>query len=88
MIGEEYGNMKSSVFFVWASTCTVAFFFAYFFVPETKGLTLEQIDQMMEETTPRNSAGWKPSVTFSQQRVEKGASVATVEFSHDGKAEP
>jgi len=34
-------------------------------VPETKGLTLEQVDQMMEETTPRTSAKWRPHKTFA-----------------------
>lgn len=36
-------------------------------VPETKGLTLEQVDKMLEETTPRTSAAWKPTTTFASQ---------------------
>jgi len=33
---------------------------------ETKGLTLEQVDRMMEETgSPRRSASWKPHSTFA-----------------------
>jgi sugar porter (SP) family MFS transporter len=59
------GNMKSSVFFVWGGLCTCAFVYSYFLIPETKGLTLEQVDKMMEETTPRTSAKWKPSTTFA-----------------------
>lgn len=35
--------------------------------PETKGLSLEQIDRMLEETTPRTSAGWKPRTTFAAE---------------------
>jgi hypothetical protein len=30
-----------------------------------KGLSLEQIDRMLEETTPRKSAKWKPHSTFA-----------------------
>lgn len=33
---------------------------------ETKGLTLEQVDRMMEEVgSPRHSAGWQPHSTFA-----------------------
>ncbi|KAL2429559.1 Major facilitator-type transporter ecdD [Exophiala dermatitidis] len=72
MVGEEHGNMKSSVFFVWGGLCTAAFVYAYFLVPETKGLTLEQVDHMMEETTPRTSSKWKPTKTFSQAMTKDG----------------
>jgi len=65
MVGEDYGNLRSSVFFVWGGLCTAAFVYAWFLVPETKGLTLEQVDQMMEETTPRTSNKWKPTKTFA-----------------------
>lgn len=58
--GPGNGNLKSKVFFVWGSTCTLAAIFAYFMVPETKGLSLEQVDRMLEETTPRTSARWTP----------------------------
>ena len=63
----EKADMKSTVFFVWGSLCTAAFVYTYFLVPETKGLTLEQVDKMMEETTPRTSAKWKPTTTFASQ---------------------
>jgi len=65
MIDEDEGNMGAKVFFVWGSTCTLCLAFAYFFVPETKGLSLEQIDRMLEETTPRTSAKWVPHDTFA-----------------------
>ncbi|RDW64789.1 hypothetical protein BP6252_10440 [Coleophoma cylindrospora] len=65
MVGSQYGNLKSSVFFVWGGLCTAAFVYAYFLVPETKGLSLEQVDRMMEESTPRTSAKWVPHETFA-----------------------
>lgn len=81
MVGEHRGNMKSSVFFVWGALCTCAFVYTYFLVPETKGLSLEQVDKMMEETTPRNSAKWKPHTTFTRtvgagQYIEKPIATA------------
>lgn len=65
MVGPNEGNLKSAVFFVWGGLCTVGFVYAYFLVPETKGLSLEQVDRMMEETTPRTSSKWKPTTTFA-----------------------
>ncbi|KAL2127544.1 hypothetical protein VTI74DRAFT_10562 [Chaetomium olivicolor] len=69
MVGNEPGsaNLGPKVFFIWGSLCVLSLMFAYFLVPEMKGLTLEQIDSMMEETTPRKSAGWKPTTTFAAQ---------------------
>ena len=67
MVNPDEGNLRSSVFFVWGGLCTCAFVYAYFLVPETKGLTLEQVDQMLVETTPRNSAKWRPHKTFGAE---------------------
>lgn len=66
MVGKHRGNLQSSVFFVWGTLCSCALVYAYFLIPETKGLSLEQVDKMMEETTPRKSAKWKPTSTFAQ----------------------
>jgi len=60
-------RLGSNVFFMWGGLCCVSFVFAYFFVPETKGLTLEQVDKMLEQTTPRTSRGWKPTTTFASE---------------------
>lgn len=67
MVGKEKrdANLGSRVFFVWGSLCTACFFYAYLLVPETKGLSLEQVDRMLEETTPRTSSKWVPHSTFA-----------------------
>jgi SP family sugar:H+ symporter-like MFS transporter len=66
MVSTDEGNLGSRVFFVWGSTCILCFFYAYLLVWETKGLTLEQVDRMMEEVrNPIKSAGWKPHSTFA-----------------------
>merc|ERR1712193_25236 len=52
MVSSDEGDLKSNVFWIWGGLCTCAFVYAYFLVPETKGLSLEQVDKMMEETTP------------------------------------
>jgi len=71
MVGEDRGDLKSNVFFVWGGLCTCGFVFAYFLVPETKGLTLEQVDRLLEETTPRTSSKWRPTTTYAAQMATK-----------------
>jgi MFS family permease len=66
LMNKEYGNLKTKVFFIWGSTCTMCVLFAYYLVPETKGLSLEQVDRMLEETTPRTSAKWAPHSMFAE----------------------
>ncbi|EKD16263.1 uncharacterized protein L3040_009503 [Drepanopeziza brunnea f. sp. 'multigermtubi'] len=77
MVGEDYANLRSSVFFIWGGLCTTAFIYSYFLVPETKGLSLEQVDRMFEESTPRTSAKWVPHETFAS--AMKGGDATTVE---------
>ncbi|PBP27267.1 hypothetical protein BUE80_DR001617 [Diplocarpon rosae] len=80
MVGEDHADLKSSVFFVWGGLCTAAFVYAYFLVPETKGLSLEQVDRMFEETTPRTSSKWVPHETFaSAMKTRDGVETAVVE---------
>ncbi|PLB49317.1 putative MFS monosaccharide transporter [Aspergillus steynii IBT 23096] len=67
MVDKDRGDLKAKVFFIWGSLCACAFVYTYFLIPETKGLTLEQVDKMMEETTPRTSAKWKPHGTFADE---------------------
>jgi len=71
-------DLGPKIFFLWGSLCVLCFLYAYFLIPETKGLTLEQVDRMMEETTPRNSAKWIPHSSYAQemgyQKREEGHS--------------
>ncbi|GAA5875133.1 hypothetical protein JCM3774_001648 [Rhodotorula dairenensis] len=67
MVGEDRGNLKSYVFFVWGGTCFCCLVYSILFVPETKGLSLEQVDQMLSETSPRHSAKWRPTTTFAAE---------------------
>jgi len=77
LVGEKYANLSSKIFFMWGSLCIISVAFAYFLVPETKGLSLEQVDRMLEEVTPRKSRSWVPHSTFASEMglVEKGVSL-------------
>lgn len=50
---------------MWGGLCCISLAFAYLLVPETKGLSLEQVDRMLEETSPRTSSKWVPHSTFA-----------------------
>jgi hypothetical protein len=67
LVGTAKGdaNLGAKIYFMWGSLCIVSLAFSYFLVPETKGLTLEQVDRMLEETSPRTSSKWVPHSTFA-----------------------
>jgi hypothetical protein len=83
--GKGDANLGAKVFFLWGSLCCLTVIFTFFLVPEMRGLSLEQIDKMLEDTTPRYSASCKPHSTFASEMglTEKGVSVAaTIEEVH------
>jgi hypothetical protein len=84
--GPHDANLGSNIFFMWGGLCCVSLAFAYFLVPETKGLSLEQVDKMMEECNPRTSAKWVPHSTFAQEMNigDKHLSLAVHEEEVDG----
>jgi MFS family permease len=60
--GEGYANLQSRIFFVWFAACFLCILFVWLMIYETKGLSLEQVDQLYEEVSDaRKSAAWKPS---------------------------
>lgn len=88
LVGKDKANLKSKVFFLWGSLCALSVLYAYFLVPETKGLSLEQVDRMLEETNPRNSAAWVPHSTFAAElgMVKGSEKVVDEEHSQNEKA--
>jgi hypothetical protein len=98
LVDKEYGNLKSKVFFVWGSALFLCLLFAFFIIPETKGLTLEQVDKMLEESTPRTSAKWRPHDTFAHEMAsvqfgpgteeQKSTALYSDQSVHDGSLGP
>ncbi|KAM5527657.1 hypothetical protein FOXYSP1_20019 [Fusarium oxysporum f. sp. phaseoli] len=65
--GDGYANLQSKIFFVWFGACFLCIAFVYFFIYETKGLSLEEVDLLYEEVSVASkSAKWKPSATMVQ----------------------
>ncbi|KAF8159507.1 MFS monosaccharide transporter [Crassisporium funariophilum] len=52
-------GLESKVFFIWGSTCFCCIIFTFLCIPETKGLSLEQIDEMYQNTTPMKSLEYR-----------------------------
>ncbi|KAJ5153731.1 Major facilitator superfamily domain general substrate transporter [Penicillium coprophilum] len=66
--GPGNANLQSKVFFIWGGFCFICAVFVYTCIYETKGLSLEQVDELYAKV-PRawNSVGWVPSVNYTEQ---------------------
>ncbi|EOD51466.1 putative mfs monosaccharide protein [Neofusicoccum parvum UCRNP2] len=65
MVDEEHANLQSKVFFVWGSFCFVCIAFVIFMIYETKGLSLEQVDELYTVVTKAwQSQGFRPQISF------------------------
>ncbi|KAG5950730.1 hypothetical protein E4U53_004493 [Claviceps sorghi] len=64
--GDGYANLQSKIFFIWFGCCFLCIAFVYFFIYETKGLSLEEVDQMYSEvSSARKSTGWRPTENYA-----------------------
>lgn len=57
LIYDQYAGLQSKVGFIFGAIAALCFAFTYFFVPECKGKTLEQVDYMFNEGVPLRSFG-------------------------------
>ena len=65
--GPGNANLQSKIFFIWFACCFGCIAFVYFMIYETKGLTLEQVDELYAEVDDaRKSHLWVPTITFTE----------------------
>lgn len=65
MVDEEHANLQSKVFFIWGAFCGIGFLFVWLMIYETKGLTLEQVDELYEMVDKAwQSKKFRPKVSF------------------------
>lgn len=65
MVNEEYANLQSKVFFLWGSFCFVCIAFVWFMIYETKGLSLEEVDELFGVCSKAwESKKFRPQVSF------------------------
>jgi len=65
--GPGDANLGSKVFFIWGGCCFICIAFIYFMVYETKGLALEQVDELYAKVPHAwQSKGFQPTVSFQE----------------------
>lgn len=65
--GAGDANLGSKVFFIWGGFCLICCFFVWSLIYETKGLSLEQVDELYAKTSKAwKSKGFVPTVSFQE----------------------
>lgn len=72
--GKGHADLGPKVFFIWGSFCGVAIVFTYFMIYETKGLTLEQVDELYDIVhSARKSRKFRPALKFADLEKDDAA---------------
>ncbi|KAJ6067926.1 uncharacterized protein N7446_004963 [Penicillium canescens] len=67
--GPGNANLQSKVFFIWGGFCFICAIFVYTCIYETKGLSLEQVDELYAKVPVAwKSVGFVPSVNYTDVR--------------------
>jgi len=69
--GVKAANLGVKVFFIWGATCVGCLVFTYFFIPETKELSLEQIDLLYRESSIIGSNAYRQQILDQNQTFTK-----------------
>lgn len=86
--GDGYANLQSKIFFIWFAACFLCIAFVYFFIYETKGLSLEEIDELYAEvSSAHKSRKWVPTTTFRERAGETGLHDERKASSDNGRVE-
>lgn len=89
IVNPGYGNLGAKVFFIWGSTCVGCLLFTYFCIPETKGLSLEQIDILYQNCDPRHSVSYRDQLIAHNVHAADEDAIAKVsdDVKHPEKGE-
>jgi len=77
--GPGNADLGVKVFFLWGSTCLCCTIFAFFCVPETKGLSLEQIDLLYQNSSILGS------IKYREELLAQDIHVADIKQQHDDR---
>jgi SP family sugar:H+ symporter-like MFS transporter len=84
--GPGNADLGSKVFFIWGSTCVGCLIFTYFCIPETKGLSLEQVDIMYQNTTPIKSPAYRRQLIANDVHAADHEAIARVSSKVDSES--
>jgi len=72
--GKGNADLGVKIFFIWGSCCFLCLAFAFFVVVETKGLSLEEVDQLFESGIPGyKSTSFVPTAPHELRNNKLGA---------------
>lgn len=67
--GPGNANLGAKVFYIWGGACFICIFFVWAMIYETKGLSLEQVDELYAKVGKAwQSKGFVPTVSFQEVR--------------------
>ena len=82
--GKGDAGLGVRVFFIWGATCAGCVVFTYLCIPETKGLSLEQIDVLYQHSTPRTSARYRRQLIADDvHRADRAGHTEVVVVEHE-----
>ncbi len=76
--GKGDAGLHVKVMFIWGSTCFCCIIFAYLCVPETKGLSLEQVDILYQHSWPINSVPLRNRLIAEDVHASDSAKIASI----------
>lgn len=81
-------NLQSKVFFVWGGFCVICVLFVYLTIYETKGLTLEEVNDMYaEEKCAWRSKNYRPQAqAMSASADHEKSTTTTTEIEEAGES--
>ncbi|CAM1501160.1 Fc.00g103220.m01.CDS01 [Cosmosporella sp. VM-42] len=84
--GPGYANLQSKIFFIWFGCCFLCIAFVYFFIYETKGLSLEEVDQLYDEVkVARKSTKWRPHESWEHRQSVSHPGAKGSPLEHEGE---
>jgi len=71
-VGPGKAGLGTKVFFIWGGLCFACCAFAYFFILETKGLSLEEVDELYANVSPAKSTAANAEIRRRRGELEGG----------------